>query len=148
VAAAVAEAVVATPAPVAPSAAPAVDTGTLYSVPIEDDLLPRLPKRSGRRGKGSEPQAPARPVVPVPSIPDVVTADDVVVPSPAVQAAAIAPALPRRVNGEDVPAVAPVASEGEGAPSEAQPLRSYELFAAFRAATDMGRADARDGGTK
>ena len=92
---------------------------------------------------------PARPVVPVPSVPDVVTADDIEVPSPAAQAAALTPALPRRVNGVDeAPAPAPVASEGEGATSEAQPLRSYELFAAFRAATDMGRADARDGGTK
>ncbi len=66
--------------------------------------------------------------------------------------AAIAPALPRRVNGvDDAQAPTPAASvapEGEGAAPEAQPLRSYELFAAFRAATDMGRADARDGGTK
>jgi hypothetical protein len=85
----------------------------------------------------------------VPSIPNVVTAEDIDVPSPAAQAAAIAPTLPRRVNGvEEAPASVPVASEGEGASSEAQPLRSYELFAAFRAATDLGRADARDGGTQ
>ena len=64
-------------------------------------------------------------------------------------AVAEAPALPRRghTNSGRQSVPEPVAAPEEDAPAEAaETSRNYALFAAFRAATDLGRADAGQGG--
>jgi hypothetical protein len=131
---------------------------SFVAAPIQDDLLPQLPRRTGRRGRGAETAAPAVPaqvlriaasVTPTEPLaePETIVA---LAPEPAQAAAPVAPPLPRReLDAESVapPPRAPVPEMPVAEGDRARP--NYELFAAFRAATDQGRADAvrgSDGG--
>jgi anti-sigma regulatory factor (Ser/Thr protein kinase) len=126
--------------------------------PIQDDLLPQLPRRSGRRGRGAETAAPEVPAQVLriaasvsPSEPHSESETIVALaPEPAQAAAPSAPPLPRReLDAASVapPPRVPVPEVPVDESDRARP--NYELFAAFRAATDQGRADAvrgSDGG--
>jgi signal transduction histidine kinase len=121
---------------------------TFVATAIQDDLLPQLPRRGRRRG--ADQTAPAVPAVPaqvlriaaaqtdneaVAEAPAAVVVDEPIAASPG------APPLPRREL--DSEPVAPPRVESAPAPATAESTRpNYELFAAFRAATDQGRADA------
>jgi signal transduction histidine kinase len=141
----------------ADSAAPEL---TFVAAPIQDDLLPQLPRRGGRRSRGAEPAAPVvpaqvlriaatvSPAEPVAEPATIVAAERE--PHPAAASAAAAPPLPRRELDADAVAPPPRAAV-PAMPEEHgdRPRPNYELFAAFRAATDQGRADAvrgSDGG--
>jgi anti-sigma regulatory factor (Ser/Thr protein kinase) len=118
--------------------------------PIQDDLLPQLPRRH-RRGKGGDAPAPQVPAQVLRIAAAQHPADAVADPMPAPvaaapvaepqEAAAGAPPLPRReLDAEPVapprlPVPTPIAEGDTRRPN-------YELFAAFRAATDQGKADA------
>jgi hypothetical protein len=125
------------------------DAVAFVAAPIQDDLLPQLPRR-GRRGRGAEAPAPA--------VPDqvlrIAAAQTNVDPEPEPAVALVAeaemiaavpesaPPLPRReLDAEPVaPPPRPEPAPIPAGPEAARP--NYELFAAFRAATDQGRADA------
>ena len=135
-----------------PESAPdvvAAEAAAFVAAPIQDDLLPQLPRR-GRRGRGADAPAPA--------VPDQVLriaaaqTDTEPEPEPAValvaeaeMVAAVpdsAPPLPRRELDAE-PVAPPPRPEPAPMPTGAEAARpNYELFAAFRAATDQGRADA------
>jgi signal transduction histidine kinase len=127
----------------------ATEAVAFVAAPIQDDLLPRLPRR-GRRGRGAD--------APAPSVPDqvlrIAAAQTDVEPEPEPAVARVAeaemvaavpasaPPLPRRELDAEPVAPAPRA-EPAPVPAAAEATRpNYELFAAFRAATDQGRADA------
>jgi hypothetical protein len=131
---------------------------SFVAAPIQDDLLPQLPRRAGRRGRGAETAAPEVPaqvlriaagVSPSEPLaePDTIVA---LAAEPAQVAAPGAPPLPRREL--DAVSVAPpprVPVHEVPVPEDERARPNYELFAAFRAATDQGRADAvrgSDGG--
>jgi hypothetical protein len=141
------------PEPASARAAEEDDPARFVAAAIQDDLLPQLPKR--RRNRSADTQTPALPAqvlriaaqqshsATTPAeAEDVVATPDMHVPT---EVSPDAPPLPRReLDAAPVapaarePAMAEVAAEnGEGAPRP-----NYELFAAFRAATDQGRADA------
>ena len=135
-----------------PELAPEVadpETAAFVAAPIQDDLLPQLPRR-GRRGRGAEAPAPA--------VPDqvlrIAAAQTSVEPEPEPAVALVAeaemvaavpesaPPLPRRELDAE-PVAPPPRPEPASIPAGAEAARpNYELFAAFRAATDQGRADA------
>jgi hypothetical protein len=131
---------------------------SFVAAPIQDDLLPQLPRRSGRRGRGAETAAPEVPAQVLriaaavgPSEPHGEPDTIVALAPESVQAAAPgAPPLPRReldAASAAPPPRAPVYEPPVDEDDRARP--NYELFAAFRAATDQGRADAvrgSDGG--
>ena len=127
----------------------ATETAAFVAAPIQDDLLPQLPRR-GRRGRGAEAPAPA--------VPDqvlrIAAAQTSVEPEPEPAVALVAeaelvaavpesaPPLPRRELDAE-PVAPPPRAEPASIPAGAEAARpNYELFAAFRAATDQGRADA------
>ncbi len=144
--------------PTAPIPTTAAPEFSFVAAPIQDDLLPQLPRRSGRRGRGAETAAPEVPAQVLRIAATVGPAephgepDTIVALAPeSVQAAAPgAPPLPRReLDAASVapPPRAPVYEPPVDEDDRARP--NYELFAAFRAATDQGRADAvrgSDGG--
>jgi hypothetical protein len=114
---------------------------------IQDDLLPQLPRRGRRRGGDhTAPAVPAEVLRIAAAQPQSETVADepvaaVVVAEP-VQESAGAPPLPRRELDAE-PVAPPPRSEPAPAPATTEsPRPNYELFAAFRAATDQGRADA------
>jgi hypothetical protein len=142
-----------------PAPEPVADEALSFvAAAIQDDLLPQLPKRNGRRGRSQEESvapavpaqvlriaaqqshvaAPAAAAVdePVDVVATTVAAPDVVSPG--------APPLPRRELDAESTAPPPraVAAAEEPDSTEGAPRPNYELFAAFRAATDQGRADA------
>jgi signal transduction histidine kinase len=131
------------------SAAPEL---TFVAAPIQDDLLPQLPRRGGRRSRGVETAAPVVPAQVLRIAATVTPAEPVAEPETivaverepaAATATAAAPPLPRReLDGDSVAppprAAVPALPEDHGD----RPRPNYELFAAFRAATDQGRADA------
>ena len=127
----------------------ATEAVAFVAAPIQDDLLPQLPRR-GRRGRGAEAPAPA--------VPDqvlrIAAAQTSVEPEPEPAVALVAeaemvaavpesaPPLPRRELDAE-PVAPPPRPEPAPIPAGAEAARpNYELFAAFRAATDQGRADA------
>ena len=131
------------------SAAPEL---SFVAAPIQDDLLPQLPRRNGRRGRGAETPAPAVPAQVLRIAAGVTPAEPVAEPEtivaleqePVQAAAAGAPPLPRRELDTESVAPPPRVPVPDAPPmSESDRARpNYELFAAFRAATDQGRADA------
>jgi hypothetical protein len=119
---------------------------SFVAAPIQDDLLPQLPRRTGRRHRGDTP-APAVPA----QVLRIAAAQTGAEPAEPVVAHIVddgtpshgAPPLPRRELDAEPMAAAPARREPaqvQGATD--QPRPNYELFAAFRAATDQGRADA------
>jgi hypothetical protein len=124
----------------------AADT-TFVATAIQDDLLPQLPRRGRRRGADhSAPAVPAEVlrIAAAQTEPEAVAetaAAAVVVDVPAAPSPG-APPLPRRELDAE-PVVPAPRAEPAPAPTTAEtPRPNYELFAAFRAATDQGRADA------
>ncbi|MGQ0825343.1 MAG: sensor histidine kinase [Actinomycetota bacterium] len=142
-------------------------------LPRYEALAP--PRRNGRRGRKAGPrvaEVPAqvmRIAAAAPPLPPAPVAEAPVepgAPGPAaapgeaptyavrafgdIAAAPSAPSLPRRADATTTraPVPEPVAAPDEDAPAEsaAEMSRNYALFAAFRAATDLGRADAGHGG--